>query len=168
MICCKNFHGLYLLFFVLMALLIAGCQTGEPSFQVEPSTQCDFRTIRAQAVPTGPVLVPLIPGSIAPIALNAVNITDFAITNKIMVQASNAKRLETGNVEVFARLVNCTDFPLQVEARTHFLDARQVEAEPMTAWNRIFLPARSVGSYADLSTAGTAVESYLIDLREGR
>lgn len=162
MIRCKNLHGLSLLFFLLMALGIAGCLT------VEPPIQCDFHPVKAQGLPAGPALVPLIPGSITPIALNAVNITDFAITNKIMVQATNAKRLETGNVEVFARIVNCTDYPLQVEARTHFLDARQVDAEPMTAWNRIYLPARTVGSYADRSTAGTAVESYLIDLREGR
>ena len=160
----KNVRGLYLLFFVLMAFLIAGCQA------VPPSIQCDFRTMQPQAVPTGPVLVSPIPGSITPImiGLNGVNITDGTISNKVMVQATNAKRLETGNVEVFARIVNCTDYPLQVEARTHFLDARQVDAEPMTAWNRIYLSARSIGSYSDRSTAGTAVESYLIELREGR
>ena len=148
---------------VLILLAIAGCQQG----LVAPRPQCDFRAVQSRPPAAGPVLVPPVPGSITPMPLNAVNITDVAITNKIMVQATNAKRLKTGGVEVFARVVNCTDYPLQVEARTHFLDARQGDAEPVTAWSRIHLPARTIGSYSERSTAGAVVESYLIELREG-
>jgi len=147
--------------FALMALTITGCT-------VTPRPQCDFRAVKARALPAGPVLVPLIPGSVTPMPLNAVNITDIAITNKVVVQSTNAKRLQTGDVEVFARWVNCTDYPLQVEARTHFLDAAQADAEPVSAWSRRYLPARSVGGYSQRSTAGGTVESYLIELREGR
>lgn len=147
----------------LAMLALAACQT-----HVEPKPQCDFRAVKHAAPLEGPILVSQIPGSITHIPLNAVNITDVAITNKIMVQANNARRADDGDVEVFARLVNCTDYPLQVEGRTHFLDAGQADAEPVTAWSRVHLPARALGSYAARSTAGAAVESYLIELREGR
>ena len=149
----------------LVALAVAACQ--HPA-HVEPKPQCDFRAVKHAAPPEGPILVSQIPGSITHIPLNAVNITDVAITNKIMVQANNARRAEGGDIEVFARLVNCTDYPLQVEGRTHFLEAGQADAEPVTAWSRVHLPARALGSYSARSTAGAGVESYLIELREGR
>lgn len=155
----------YVLPALLAALAIAACQ--HPA-HVPPKPQCDFRPVKHAAPPQGPVLVPQIPGSVTHVPLNAVNVTDVAITNKIMVQATNARRAGNGDVEVFARLVNCTDYPLQVEGRTRFLDAGQTDAEPVTAWRRVHLPARTLGSYSARSTAGAAVESYLIELREGQ
>lgn len=150
---------------LLAALALAACQ--HPA-HVSPKPQCDFRPVKHAALPQGPVLVPQLPGSVTHVPLNAVNITDVAITNKIMVQATNARRAGSGDVEVFARLVNCTDYPLQVEGRTRFLDAGQGDAEPVTAWRRVHLPARTLGSYSARSTAGAVVESYLIELREGQ
>lgn len=144
------------------ALFISACQ------KVTPIPQCDFRTMQNVASPQGPVMVSQVPGSVTPVPLNAVNITDVAITNKVMVQATNARRAEDGDIAVFARFVNCTDYPLQVEGRTHFMDGAQLDAEPVTAWTRIHLPARALGSYSVRSTAGSNVESYLIELREGR
>ena len=143
---------------------MAGCQTGI----VEPRPQCDFRALQDAAPQPGPVLVPLVPGSVTVMPLNAVNITDSAITNKVMVQSTNARRAADGDIEVFARVVNCTDFPLQVEGRTHFLDQGQTDAEPVTAWSRIHLPARGLASYTTRSTSGNRVQSYLVELREGR
>ncbi len=160
----KILSDLYILPLVLVILVIAGCQHA----LVKPKPQCDFTVMNSQPPATGAVLVSLVPGSVTPIPLNAVNITDRAITNKIMVQATHGERLETGDVKTFARFVNCTDYPLQVEARTHFLDARQVNAEPVTAWNRIHLPAHTIGNYVVQSTAGNIIESYLIELREGK
>ena len=157
--------GLCILPAALAMLAVAACQ--HPA-HVEPKPQCDFRAVKHAAPLEGPILVSQIPGSITHIPLNAVNITDVAITNKIMVQANNARRAEGGDIEVFARLVNCTDYPLQVEGRTHFLDAGQADAEPVTAWSRVHLPARALGSYSARSTAGAGVEIYLIELREGR
>ena len=155
----------YILAAAVAMLAVAACQ--HPA-HVEPKPQCDFRAVKRAAPPEGPVLVSQVPGSVTHVPLNAVNITDVAITNKIMVQTNDAHRADNGDIEVFARLVNCTDYPLQVEGRTHFLDAGQVDAEPVTAWSRVHLPARALGSYSARSTAGAAVESYLIELREGR
>ena len=158
----KNACGPRILLLAFAALLVSACA------QVAPMPQCDFRAMRNVAPPQGPILVSQVPGSVTPVPLNAVNVMDVAITNKIMVQATNARRVENGDVAVFARLVNCTDYPLQVEGRTHFMDGAQVDAEPVTAWTRLHLPARALGSYSARSTAGADVESYLIEIREGR
>ena len=149
----------------LVVAMTAGCQQ---SVRILPGPQCDFRAIQAQGAVQGPVLVPQVPGSAEVMPLNAVNITDAAITNKIVVQSTNARREADGDITVFARLVNCTDFPLQLEARTNFLDGEQVDAEPVTAWSRLHAPAHGLVSYTTRSTAGAAVASYLIELREGR
>lgn len=158
----KQTARLHVLPLVLLTLAMTACQ------YVPPMPQCDFRAMQNPVPPRGPLLVSQVPGSVTPMPLNAVNITDLTITNKVMVQMTNARRLPSGDVEVFARLVNCTDYPLQVEGRTHFLDARQVDAEPVTAWSRVHLPIRALAGYSARSTSGTDVSSYLIELREGR
>ena len=149
----------------LLALALAACQQ---SAKVAPGPHCDFRAVIAQGPAQGPVLVTQVPGAATPMPLNAVNITDAAITNKIVVQSTNARRETDGNVSVFARLVNCTDYPLQLEARTYFLDSGQIDAEPVTAWSRLHAPPHGLASYTTRSTAGAAVESYLVEVREGR
>ena len=146
-----------------LAMAIAGCQP-----RVAPAPQCDFRAINAQGPAQGPVLVPQVPGSAEAMPLNAVNIMDAAITNKIVVQSTNARRETDKNIAVFARLLNCTDYPLQLEARTHFLDGVQIDAEPVTAWTRLHATAHGFVGYTTRSTAGSAVQSYLIEVREGR
>ena len=150
---------------VLVAGLASACQH---SAKVLPAPQCDFRAINAQGPVEGPVLVPQVPGSAEVMPLNAVNITDAAITNKIVVQSTNARRETNGDVTVFARLINCTDYPLQLEARTHFLDGAQLDAEPVTAWTRLHSAAHGLVSYSTRSTAGGMVASYLVEVREGR
>ena len=149
----------------LLTLALAACQQ---TARVAPGPQCDFRPIAAGAPAQGPVLVPQVPGAATPMPLNAVNIMDAAITNKVLVQSTNARREANGDVSVFARFVNCTDFPLQLEARTHFLDGGQIDAEPVTAWTRLHAPPHSLTGYTTRSTAGAAVESYLVEVREGR
>lgn len=158
-----RYHRICILAAALLATVVAGCQ------QVEPGPGCDFRAINAaRGAVQGPVLVPQVPGSAEVMPLNAVNITDSAITNKIVVQSTNARREVNGDITVFARLVNCTDYALQIEARTHFLDEGQFDAEPVTAWSRLYLSAHSYGGYTTRSTAGAMVQSYLIEVREGR
>lgn len=156
-----NIRNLRTLSLVLAPFALAACQT-------PPQPHCDFHAARNAALPPGPVLAPQTPGTITLMPLNAVNVTDIAIANKVIVQTTNARRGANGDVEVFARFVNCTDYPLQVEGRAHFLDAEQIDAEPATAWSRVHLPARTVGGYSARSTAGARVQSYLIELREGR
>lgn len=146
--------------------LTAACT--EP--KIEPRPVCDMEAYKQSFAnaPEGEVLVPPVPGSVTPMPLNTVNITDQAIIQKVIVQASNASRTQTGTVEVWARLVNCTDFPLQVEGRTNFLTAAQAPAEQPTAWTRVMLPARSIGTYTAKSIASDQVATYLIEVREGQ
>jgi hypothetical protein len=101
--------------------------------------------------------------------LNSVNITDVAITNKVVIQKSAARRNETGTVEVWARIVNCTDVPLQVEARTHFLDQSRAPAEDVSGWSRVFLAPRSYGVYSESSLSNVfKARYYYVEMREGR
>ena len=85
----------------------------------EPAPICNMEAIHKQrqlvAVPgmASPTPSPLIE---AP--LNSVNITDFAVLQKVWIRDVAVRRTPTGTVEVVSRVVNCTDFPLQIEART--------------------------------------------------
>jgi hypothetical protein len=156
---------------VLTPLLLTGAvAVGACANTVAPGPQCDFGAYnqqRAEAADSGPVMVPQTPGTISDIPLNAVNVTDPAITNKILVQSTNAERLPAGQVQAYTRMVNCTDFALQVEGRTHFLDAAQAQAEPPTAWQRVYLPPHTIATYQATSTGTDGVETFYIELREG-
>ena len=154
----------------LGGLLLAGTVLAACSSTVTPGPACDFRAYKqqlAEAERTGPVMVPQTPGTIADIPLNAVNVTDKAISNKVLVQSTNAKRLPGGQVEARTRIVNCTDFALQLEGRTHFLDEGQAEVEPPTAWKRVQLAPHTIATYQTTSTRTQAVDTYYIELREG-
>ena len=162
-------HALRLTGGLLIALTLTACAEHVVPLTIQPGPACDFNALMAQrGAAVQPALAPQTPSTITEMPLNAVNITDGAITNKIMVQTTNARRTPTGTVEVWARLVNCTDYPLQVEGRTHFLDAGQAPAEDVSAWHRVMLPARSFGVYRELSTNATRVSYYYVELREGR
>jgi len=153
---------------LLAAVALAGCTTTRTAI-IEPRPICDFSVVAAQAGPrSAPAEVPAAPSPVTEMPLNAVNITDYAITNKIVVQSTNARRNASGTVEVWARLVNCTDYPLQVEGRTHFLDDGRSPIEDASAWNRVFLPARSFAVYTEHSTNTARVKYYFVELREGR
>jgi hypothetical protein len=145
-----------------LALGLAACQTAAV---IEPQPVCNFNALVAAPAPAE------VPAAAAPpttMPLTAVNVTDFRLTNKIMVESTNARRHPTGTVEIWARLVNCTDFPLQVEGRTHFLDEARSPVEDVSAWHRIFLPARSYGVYSESSTNVSRVRFYYVELREGQ
>jgi len=155
---------------LVLMLALAGCQSVGPTI-IEPQAICNFAA--AQAPPPGgapaPAEVPTAP-AVSPITMpvNAVNITDHRLTNKIMVESANARRNPTGTIEVWTRLVNCTDFPLQVEGRTHFLDEARTPVEDASVWHRVFLPARSYGVYNESSTNAGRVRFYYVELREGQ
>jgi hypothetical protein len=156
--------------FMLVVGLVGCQQTHMVPVTIEPRPACDFNALMAQrgAPSAQPVLAPQVPGTMAEMPLNAVNITDAAITNKIMVQTTTARRTPAGTVEVWARLVNCTDFTLQVEGRAHFLDEAQAPTEDVSAWNRVVLSARSFGVYRELSTSTASVRYYYVELREAK
>lgn len=151
---------------ILGAGLLSAC--GSEVAKVNPGPQCDFRAVNAQGPYRGPALVPLVPGSAEVMPLNSVNLMDKSITNKILVQQTTARREEDGEVSVQTRLINCTDFPLQLEARTHFLDQTGMDAESVTAWTRLYSEPHGLTSYATRSTAGSVVNSYLVEVRESQ
>jgi len=155
----------------LLACVLAACQhpTQMVSTTIEPRPRCDFNALVAQRpAASQPAMVPSVPASMTEMPLNSVNLTDWTITNKVMVQSTNARRTPTGTVEVWARLVNCTDYPLQVEGRTHFLDESQAPVEDVTAWHRVMLSPRSLGVYTEQSTNADDVRYYYMEVREGK
>lgn len=152
---------------LVIGLGATGCQT--VAARIEPTPICNFNAL--MAAPPGapaPAQVPAAPAALTEMPLNSVNITDIAITNKIMVQSASARRTPTGTIEVWTRVVNCTDFPLQIEGRTHFLDEGQAPVEEVSAWGRVFLSPRSYGVYKESSTDIARVRFYYVEIREGR
>jgi hypothetical protein len=121
------------------------------------------RAARAPSV-AGPALVANIPRAMTPIALNAVQFTDRALTRTVLVEGLFARRTETDTVEVTARLVNCTGAPVQALARSSFMDEAQAPTEPTSGWRRIFLPPYGTGVYREKSVGREAVHYYLIEL----
>ncbi len=152
-----------------LALGLVGCQPKVQVATIQPEPICNFnvQVAQRQAAPA-PAEVPPQAAALTPMPVNAVNITDYRITNKIMVESTNARRNPTGTVEVFARLVNCTDYPLQIEGRTHFLDEGRAPAEDASAWNRVYLAPRSYAVYREHSISVQAVRFYYVEVREGQ
>ena len=110
--------------------------------------------------------------------MNSVGILDKSLADwqgrddrrrsKIAVEATDSKRTQTGTLQVWATLRNRTDYPLQIEGRTHFYGPDQDPVEGPTAWQRLHLPANSVGHYKEFSTRIEGIEFYYIEIREGR
>lgn len=147
-----------------VSVVVSGCV----STAIEPRAVCDFNALMAQRQAPGPATAPTTPSPLTEMPLNSVNVTDVSITNKVMVQAVNARRNSSGTLEVWTRVVNCTDYALQIEGRTHFLDAAQAPIEGVSAWNRVHLAPRSYGVYQESSTKTTDVRNYMVEIREGR
>ena len=119
-----------------LLLLLGACET----VVTRPNeVSCNFTPyLTAQA--QGVALAGPIERTLTPVPLNAARIVDEKILNKVLVQSVAARRTDTGTVEVQARLVNCTDFPLQLQGRALFLDANFLDTETPSAWRRVFLP----------------------------
>ena len=142
------------------AALLAGCAQ-------EPAPICNMNAIAAQRqLAAAPSQVPGGASPLLEMPLNSVNITDFAIINKVYVRTVNARRTQTGTVEVYSQIINCTDFPLNAEARTQFYDAGQAPSEPVSAWRRFALPPRSSNTYRETSIGTERAAFYMVELRE--
>lgn len=151
---------------IILALLSA-CASKPRTAPPVTFPSCDFTNAPYGSSPRGyGVLVPAIKGTLHPIALSTVSITDTALLRRIVVQDVKAMRSESGQLNVYARIVNCTDYPIILEARTQYLDAQQVIAEPVTGWKRIYLPARTLGNYQEASIRQPMPDTFLIELRE--
>jgi len=130
--------------------------------------KCKTWQARRAAPVAGPALVANVPKSMTPIDLNAVQFTDKPLTRQVLVEGLFARRTETDTVEVTARFVNCTDKPLQVQARSSFMDVSQAPTEPVSAWTQVFIPPKGTGTYRERSMSRDEVQYYLIELAPGR
>jgi hypothetical protein len=155
------------LIILLSILLLISCS---PSNKQRPPVTfpiCDFSKAPFGSAPRGyGVLVPAIPKTLHPISLSTVSITDTALLRRVLVQDVKAMRTESNRLNVYARIINCTDFPIILEARTQYLDSNQVISEPVTGWKRMHLPARTLGNYQETSISQPMPDSFLIELRE--
>jgi len=149
----------------LLVILLSSCAPREAPPITFPV--CDFSKAPYGSAPRGyGKLVPAIQDTLHPISLSTVNITDTNLLRRIVVQDVKAMRTQSNHLNVYARIVNCTDFPIILEGRTQYLDANQVISEPVTGWKRMHLPARTLGNYQETSIMQPMPDSFLIELRE--
>ena len=112
----------------------------------------------------GPALVANVPSSMTPIDLNAVLFTNKKLDRQVIVEGLFAQRTPVGGLRVMARLVNCTDKQLVVQARSNFMDANQLPTEAASAWKTLYLSPRATSVYEE-NSVGPQVGAYLIELR---
>ncbi|HTH16428.1 MAG TPA: hypothetical protein VL974_07230, partial [Magnetospirillum sp.] len=126
---------------------LAGCSQVQ-----EPAPMCNMAGIAAQRQLVAlPAAAPGEPSPLMEMPLNSVSITDFTVINKLFVRNVVAQRSPTGTVKVVSQIVNCTDYPLNLEARTQFYDQAQSPSEPVSAWKRFAAPPRTLSTYSEAS-----------------
>jgi hypothetical protein len=113
----------------------------------------------------GPALVANVARSMTPIDLNAVLMTDKKLARSVIVEGLFAMRTPTDSLHVVARLVNCTNKQMVVQARSNFMDANQIPTEAASAWRTLYLSPRATAVYEENSIGRTQVGAYLIELR---
>lgn len=145
-------------------LLAAGFAAGSASAAENQVVKCKTAKARKSAPYAGPALVANVPRSMTPIDLNAVQFTDKALARQVVVEGLFARRTETDTVEVTARFINCTGEPLQVQARSSFMDETQNPTEPTSVWSRVAIPAYGTGVYRERSMGRDEVKYYLVEL----
>lgn len=142
----------------LMAITVYGCAT-KPGIKmlVECKTPVSINI-------KGPALVGQGYGlEMTPIPIDALQYTDGSVASSVAVQAVRATRSATDTVQVTARVVNCTDKPISVRARSSFMDEKQIPTEPTSAWKILFLSPKATSIYQEFSIS-TNVSHYLIEL----
>lgn len=155
----KDYFGGAALFCVMAAL---------PANAAETRVKCDFyKYENAQKAGAGqrPALLGQVGNSMTAIPLDSVYVTDKSIRRKVMPQEVFARRTPTGSVELTARIVNCTDYPMEVRGRASFMDADQIPTENPSAWQLVHIPPRSLATYREVSIGTSQVAAYLIELQ---
>lgn len=127
--------------------------------------KCHTGEARAAGPSGGPALVANVPASMTPIDLNAVLMTDKKLTKSVIVEGLFAMRTPTNGLKIMARLVNCTKYPLVVQARSNFMDGNQMPTEAASAWKPVFLSPLATAVYEEASIGRGNVGAYLIELR---
>lgn len=143
-----------------LVLAVGGCAAPPPTAVV----QCSWPHA---AAPAGDALVALAYDAMTPIPVDAVQFTDEALAHQVVVQQLSAHRTPTNTVQVMARLVNCTDAPIVVGSRLHFMDANHVPVEDVSVWQRVVLRPRAMGQLQE-SSLSRGVEHYVVELRDER
>lgn len=152
---------------LMCALLLGGGAVAADAVAAENRVvTCKTRKASRAGAYAGPALVANVPKSMTPIDLNAVQFTDKKLTKQVIVEGLFARRTETDTVEVTARLVNCTDTPLQVRARSSFMDEAQAPTEPTSMWSTVVIAPRGTGVYRERSMSRDEVKYYLIELAD--
>jgi hypothetical protein len=141
------------------ALAGGGCAAPPPAPAV---VQCTWP--RPPGGPAGDALVALNYDAMTPIPVDAVQFTNEALAREVVVQQLSARRTSTNTVQVSARLVNCTDYPVVVGSRLHFMDANHVPVEDVSVWQRLVLRPRALGQIQE-SSMSRDVEHYVVELR---
>jgi hypothetical protein len=142
---------------------LAGCAQVQ-----EPAPVCNMSGISAARQL---VALPAAPGEASPLTempLNSVSITDYNVVNKLFVRQVSAQRTQTGTVRVVSQIINCTDYPLNIEARTQFYDQAQSPSEPVSAWKRLNIAPRTNNTYSESSLGTKNVAFYMVELKETR
>jgi hypothetical protein len=157
------------------ALVLLSSGTGFAAGADDDAVQCNFYALTAaqRAMQTDaaahqiPGLLGPVAGAMSPVPLDGVYISDPAIRRKVMAQAVYARRTPNKSIELTVRLVNCTDYPMQVLGRVSFMDGHQMPTENTSAWQMVMVPPKSFGNYREVSL-GNDAESYLIEFRSNR
>jgi len=130
------------------------------------TTSCNASALGNGSVPANGVLDSQIPGAFTPIPLDQIQILDPSLVPYVMIQSAGSARTATQTMHVVARMVNCTNEPMQLEARTHFIAPSGASAEPVSAWKRIYVPQRGLGVYEEYSMGTIMADRFLIELRK--
>jgi hypothetical protein len=120
-----------------------------------------------QPPPQGPALVSQEYGETSPIPLNAVQYVSPSLVEQVAVQNLKARRSPTQTVQIHARLINCSDEPMVVGVRAHFMDNDQVPTEKESAWQNVVMQPHALGHYKESSIKPSAVY-YLLEVRDAR
>jgi len=149
----------------VIAIATTGCaqQPAAPYVSGAPPIVLECSTPYDGARP-GPALVGQQYGmQMSVLPLNSVQFDSHVTASRLAVQKILASRTATDTVEVTARLVSCSDYPVALRMRINFLRANEAPAEPMSAWRDVYLSPRAIANYTEFSMARD-VNSYIIEI----
>ncbi|QEH77433.1 hypothetical protein EIK56_04330 [Sphingomonas sp. C8-2] len=150
----------------LLGAIAAGALFAVPAQARENRpVKCDIGDAKRSLSAGGPALVANVPSAMTPIDLNAVQMTDKKLANRVVVEGMFARRTETNSVEVITRFVNCTKKTVELDARSSFMDENQVPTEDSTYWKKVILAPKATGVYRGLSIGRDEVKYYLVEVR---
>jgi uncharacterized protein YcfL len=90
----------------------------------------------------------------------------FGGDDPITISAASARRLSTGTMQVNIHFKNNTERPMAIQCRSTFFDEQKIPIEGPTAWQRVFLSAKSLGKYTENSTR-TEAAYFHVEVRGG-